>query len=78
MERRLGWVEPIPCEQYSLIEIVQKFDKVKKECTRHPPVLVHHHPRRNEYLGLSDRDKEGFIRRLLPVALDAFRKFAKE
>lgn len=78
MMRRLGWVEPLICERYALIEIIQEFNRIKRECESQPPVLVNHHPQRNKYMDLTGRDKEGFIRRLIPDALGAFGKFAIE
>jgi hypothetical protein len=72
--RRLGWIDPVACEMKSLIELVNDFDKYKNIIKESPPQLSKTYPDYNAYQNLHERDKEGFIRRLLPGALDIFQR----
>jgi hypothetical protein len=74
MMRRLGWLKRLPCADHSLIEMILKFDAVKEQTRLNPPVLSESHPNYGAYRQLSGGDKEVFIRRLLPEALEAFKK----
>ena len=74
MMRRLGWVEEFEGLKYSIMELVQEFDKVKENCRLNPPVLSTLNPDFAEYSRLTSGDKEVFIRRMLNQALDAFKK----
>jgi hypothetical protein len=74
MMRRLGWIDPIACSLKSLIELIKNFDKYKNFFRETPPHLSETHPDFNAYQNLHERDKEGFIRRLLPGALDIFQR----
>ena len=71
--RRLQWLADLPCDKYSLIEMVQSFETVKVECKGHFPDLSKSHPGFQAYNQLTARDRESFIRRLLPEALEQFK-----
>ena len=72
MMKRLGWVADYCCQQNSLLEMVQKVDELKMQCRGNPPHLARTHQRYGEYSELPQTEKEAFIRRLLPKALEAF------
>jgi len=74
MMRRLGWIEDFEGLKYSILELVQKADKLKESCRSNPPVLSRLNPQFAEYSQLTFGDKEVFIRRMLNQALDAFKK----
>jgi hypothetical protein len=74
MMRRLGWIRTFEGGQYSLLNMVQDFDKVKTNCQQHPPLLVKSNPAYTTYTQLTIGDKEVFIRRMLQEALDAFKE----
>jgi len=74
MMRRLGWIEEFDGLKYSILELIQKFDKLKEPCRLNPPVLSTCRPQFADYSQLTFRDKEVFIRRMLNEALDAFKK----
>ena len=74
MMHRLGWIDPLACGMKSLIDLVKQFDKYKNIFRETPPQLSHTHPDYNAYQNLHERDREGFIRRLLPGALDIFQR----
>lgn len=74
MMRRLGWIDPLSCAKNSLIDLVKNFDTHKNFCRQTPPQLSKTHPDFYAYINLHERDREGFIRRLLPGALDIFQR----
>jgi hypothetical protein len=78
MMRRLGWIDPMACAKNSLIDLVKHFDTHKNFCRETPPQLSETHPDYYAYISLHERDREGFIRRLLPGALDIFQRKLKK
>lgn len=74
MMRRLGWIKFKDCSLTSLIELIANFRDYKDFCRRNPPELSESHPDYHSYKNLHERDREGFIRRLLPGALDIFQR----
>ena len=74
MMRRLGWLSTFEGGKYSLLKMVQDFEKVKTKCRQHPPILVKSNPSHKTYTQLTIGDKEVFIRRMLQEALDAFKE----
>ena len=74
MMRRLGWIRTFEGGKYSLLKMVQDFEKVKTKCRQHPPLLVESNPAYTTYTQLTIGDKEVFIRRMLQEALDAFKE----
>jgi len=73
MMYRLGWLDEFIGNQFSLFEMVKKFERVKRACRDHPPQLAKDHPDYGDYQLLIDRDKQVFIRRMLSSALEAFK-----
>ena len=74
MMRRLEWIRTFEGGKYSLLDMVQEFEKVKTRCRKHPPVLAESNPDYTTYAQLTIGDKEVFIRRMLQEALDAFKE----
>ena len=74
MMRRLGWVDDFQGEKQSLFEMIQSYEKVKARANRKPPELSESHPDFAAYKQVSGMDKEVFIRRMFPKALEAFKK----
>ena len=77
MMRRLEWINRLPCGKQSIFEMVQSFEKVKVRAEGKPPELSESHPDFVAYKEASDMDKEVFIRRMFPEALEAFKKKIK-
>lgn len=71
---RLEWLASYPAAGYCLLDMIVSFQHVKDACKKAPPVLAATHPRFAEYNQQAEADKEVFIRRLLPEALEAFQK----
>ena len=74
MMRRLEWIRTFEGGKYSLLNLVQEFEKVKTKCREHPPILAESNPDYAAYTQLTIGDKEVFIRRMLQEALDAFKE----
>jgi len=71
---RLGWVEDYFCRRISLLEMIQSVQSLKSRARSNPPRLAADHTRFTEYKQLTSPDKEAFVRRLLPQALEAFQE----
>ena len=74
MMRRLNWLDTLPCQKISIVEIIQDFDAIKAKCRDNPPKLAQSHPGYASYRNLAARDKEVFIRQMLREALEEFPK----
>ncbi|MBL7178923.1 MAG: hypothetical protein ISS65_01780 [Desulfobacterales bacterium] len=77
MMHRLGWIGNFPCMRYSLLEMVLSFDSIKISCKKTPPELDESHPDYLAYTKLTGNEKEVLIRRLLPQALETYKKRLK-
>jgi hypothetical protein len=73
MMRRLGWLTSFAGQGYTLLEIIQAFEKIKVQCKEKPPKLSEAQPDFDLYNTLVGGDKEVFLRRKLREALEAFR-----
>jgi hypothetical protein len=74
MMRRLGWIQNFTGAAYSLLEMVQNFDDVRKAGRRKPPEMAASNPAFTAYAALTDGDKEVYLRRMLQEALEIFKK----
>jgi hypothetical protein len=74
MMRRLGWLTGLPCQDISLIEMIQRFEALKQQSKLHPPELNDSHPDHGAYRQLARGDQEVFIRRMLRDAIEAFKR----
>jgi hypothetical protein len=72
MMRRLGWIVEYAAQRVSILELVKNQETVKIICKKHPPMLAAEHPDFQHFKPLIARDKEAFVRRLLPKALEEF------
>ena len=73
MMRRLEWILTFAGSKYSLLEMVQEFDEIKDKCRQNPPTLAASNENYDEYMNLTEGDKEVFLRRMLQEALDIFK-----
>lgn len=74
MMTRLGWLSRSTASQFSLFEMVRQWTQVKGAFQHNQPLLAADHPDYSTYQSLIERDQQVFIRRMLPDALDAFKK----
>ena len=74
MMRRLEWIRTYAGGEYSLVNMILKFEKVKIKCREYPPDLAESNPDYATYTQLTVGDKEVFIRRMLQEALESFKE----
>lgn len=70
---RLGWIEPQPARQIPLVEILSKEPRELKELTS-PLRLRQDHPYYHRFEALPLLEREAFLRRMIPQALELFRR----
>jgi hypothetical protein len=74
MMYRLKWLESFPCDQHTILDIVQHFDQVKISCKdKHPELATNHH-NFETYSQLMRGDKDIYIRRMFREALNRFQE----
>ncbi len=78
MMRRMGWITNYPFESDSIIDIIEFYEKRKDELAGLHPVLSPSHPEYDFYCKQNAREKEMFIRRLIPKVLEEFEQSLKE
>ena len=74
MMYRLGWLGNVPGRQLSIYAMVRDSGYAQRLCRHNPPRLSSDHPDFHSYHALIERDRQVFIRRLMPAALEAFQK----
>jgi len=74
---RLKWLETPPCQNLSMIEMVQSYEQIRTRYKDTAPELAPPHPGHAAYQELDTRDKEVFIRQLLREALEKFEERIK-
>ena len=67
--KRLGWLESYPGEEFALVELVVKFDRLAPGMQARPPLLCKDHPGYEAYCKMNPFEKEEFIRKLIPEAI---------
>jgi hypothetical protein len=72
MMRRLEWLEALPCQNFTMISMVQTYEQMRNRFKDKPPELAASHPGHEAYQKLVIRDKEVFIRQMLREALEKF------
>ena len=74
--KRLKWLESYPAEGYPLAILIRDFEKIAPLIQAKPPVLSPQHPGYKKYESLSPFDKDTFIRRLIPKALQKVKPYS--
>lgn len=69
--KRLGWLQSYPGEDFTLVELVTRFERLAPGLQAKVPELSKNHPRYEEYQALNTFDKESFVRKMIPEALKA-------
>jgi hypothetical protein len=72
--RRLGWVVESPISKIRLVDLVAEFPTRFSRDKHLTPPLAPDHPQYQNYQNTFEGDRAAFIRRLIPEALEAFRK----
>ena len=74
--KRLQWLESYPAEGYPIAILVRDFEKIAPLIQAKSPVLSPQHPGYEKYENLSPYDKDTFIRRLIPKALEKIKSYS--
>jgi hypothetical protein len=77
MMRRLKWLDALPCQKFSIIAMVQTYERMRTRRKDNPPGLAPSHPGYAAYQKLATSDKEVFIRQMLRQALEEFQNRLK-
>jgi hypothetical protein len=72
--RRLGWLDAYPGENHSLSELITHYQALAPGMQARVPDLSREHPDYPAYCSVTALEKESFIRKLIPSALDRFNK----
>lgn len=71
---RLGWVAEFFCQNDTILELIRNVDNLKLQSRDKPPQLSKSHAGYPDFKELTARDQEAFVRRLLPDAIESFRR----
>lgn len=74
MMYRLGWLGHVPGRQLPIYAMVRDSAYAQRLSRKNPPRLSSDHPDFHAYHTLIERDRQVYIRRLMPAALEAFQK----
>jgi hypothetical protein len=67
--KRLGWLNSYPGEEFTLIELIIKYDQFAPGMQARSPVLNEDHPHYSEFCKMGSFEKEELIRKLVYEAL---------
>jgi hypothetical protein len=71
--RRLGWLESGYEQRSPIVELVEQHSHLGQQRRATIPPLSPSHPRYKPYQKLPDFDKETFVRKLIPEAIEQFK-----
>ena len=74
--KRLHWLESYASEAYPLAILIRDFEDLMPFIQARPPLLSSQFPEYKKYESLNDFDKETFIRRLIPKALQKISSYS--
>jgi hypothetical protein len=72
--RRLNWLEGVADQSVPIVEHIELYPLLKKQGPASIPQLSRSHPKYQVYEKLIDLEKETFIRKQIPEAIEEFRK----
>ena len=67
--KRLGWLEGYPGEEFTLVELITRFEELASELQGKTPALSQQHPGYKRFCNMNALEREQFIRKLIPKAL---------
>jgi hypothetical protein len=72
--RRLNWLESSARRQVPIVELIEQYPQLKEQGTTLVPPLSESHPKYQIFERLSELEKETFIRKQIPEAIEKFGK----
>jgi len=67
--KRLGWLEDYPGEDFTLVDLIIRFEQLAPALQAKTPTLSRNHPAYSRFSKMKDLEREEFIRKLIPKAL---------
>jgi len=67
--KRLGWLENYPGEEYTLVDLVLRFERLAPRLQANTPTLSRDHSAFEEFRSMNMFEREELIRKLIPKAL---------
>jgi len=67
--KRLGWLEDYPGEEFTLVELITRFDQLAPGLQGKTPALNRNHSAYSRFCNMNDLEREEFVRKLIPKAL---------
>jgi hypothetical protein len=74
--KRLEWLDSYPGEDLTLVDLVISFERLGPGLQAGIPKLSQTHPDYGEYKAMVTLDREAFVRRLIPSALQALEDYS--
>jgi hypothetical protein len=74
--KRLEWLASYPGEEFTLVELITRFDKLAPGLQAKVPVLSPARPGYKAYSAMNTLDKDAFVRRLIPIALKEIENYS--
>ncbi|MEJ2363469.1 MAG: hypothetical protein P8017_02100 [Deltaproteobacteria bacterium] len=76
--RRLNWLESSPRSQTPIVDLVEQYPQLKEQGTNLVPSRCESHPKYQIFNRLSELEKETFVRKQIPEAIETFGKNLQE
>jgi hypothetical protein len=67
--KRLGWLESYPGEEYALVELILRFERLAPRLQANTPALSRDHSAYEDFRNMNVFEREELIRKLIPKAL---------
>ena len=64
--KRLGWLANYPGEEFTLVELITRFNRIAPALQAQIPLLSEDHPDYKKFSSINAFDKESVIRKLIP------------
>jgi hypothetical protein len=68
--KRLGWLEGYPGEEFTLVELITRFEQLAPGLQSKAPTLSRDHPAYKRFCNMNGLEREEFIRKLIPKVLN--------
>lgn len=72
--RRLNWLESFPEQTVPIVDLIDQYPALKHQGSASIPPMNESHPKYQVYENLADLEKETFIRKQIPEAIEEFGK----
>jgi len=74
--KRLGWLQDFPGEEYTIVDLIVRFESLAPGLQAEVPNIGNDHPERETFAGMNTSEKEAFIRKMIPAALKEMENYS--